>query len=101
MNPEISPCETCSCVDGDAGFYRWQFLGEPVFRDESGEPTGVSSICPRTMVTDDSSHLLSLFGHYKAGHLMNAGGISDQPALYMDAMRVIDGAIAQARKNAG
>lgn len=99
MNPEASPCETCNCVDGDAGFYRWQFLGEPVFRDESGELTCVSRICPRTMVTEDSCHLLSLYGHYKAGHLLRAGGISDQPHLYIESMRIIDGAVAQARKN--
>lgn len=101
MNPEATPCNTCTCVDGDAGYYRWQFLGEKVFRNEDGEPTDVSRICPRTMVTDDSCHLLELYGHYKAGHLWQAGGIADQPHLYIESMRVIDGAIAQSRKNGG
>lgn len=99
MNPETSPCDTCTCVDGDAGFYRWQFLGEPVFLDDDGNPTDVSRTCPRKMVTEDSCYLLSLYSHYKAGHLLKAGGVSEQPYLYMEAMRVIDGAIAQARKN--
>lgn len=101
MNPEASPCEACDCVDGDAGVERWQFLGEAVFTDDKGEPSHVSRICPRWLVTEDSYHLLTLYGHYKAGHLLTAGGIADQPAFYIDTMRIIDGAIAKARKHAG
>ena len=97
MNPEAVPCDTCKCVDGDAGFYQWQFLGEPIFTDDRGEFQTATRICPRRLVTADSDYLLSLYSHYKAGHLLAAGGLSDQPALYLDAMRVIDIAIAKAR----
>jgi hypothetical protein len=45
------------------------------------------------MVTAESVYLFSLFRHYKAGHLLNAGGISDQPELYLNAMQIIEAAL--------
>lgn len=46
--------------------------------------------CLYRMVTDTSRNLLSLYSHYKAGHLLCAGGVGDQPAAYVDAMQIID-----------
>lgn len=49
--------------------------------------------CPRRQVTPQVMAWLSLYSHYAAGHLYQAGGIADQPALFMAAMRLIDGAV--------
>jgi len=100
MHPEAFPCESCNCENGDAGFYRWQIIGEPVFTDETGRPSNATRTCPRRLVTDYSTYLIGFYSHYKAGHLLVAGGISDQPALYLDAMQLIDGAVEQARTHA-
>lgn len=45
------------------------------------------------MVTAESVHFFSLYRHYKAGHLLNAGGISDQPQVYLNAMQIIEAAL--------
>ena len=42
------------------------------------------------MVTAQSVQLLRLYRHYRAGHLLVAGGIGDQPSYYLDAMAEID-----------
>jgi len=42
------------------------------------------------MVTDRSRTMLRLFRHYRNGVLINAGGLLDQPAAYVDAMDQID-----------
>lgn len=82
MDPEWAPCGACGCVDGDAGYERWELKG--IWK---------SRVCPRRVVTDESRRWIALFQHYRAGHLMMAGGVFDQPARYMEAMRVIDGAV--------
>lgn len=91
----------CDCVAGEAPFPRWTISGEPLFvvRDgkAAGEPTNSTRHCPRRLISDDTAYLMELFSHYKAGHLCAAGGLMDQPVLYLDAMRVIDNAIARAR----
>lgn len=51
-----------------------------------------SDICLKPMVTERSANLLRLHGHYKAGHLFQSGGISDQPNLYLEAMAEIEAA---------
>ena len=38
---------------------------------------------------------LKLYGNYKDGHLLNSGGISNQPAPYMEAMRFIKWLVTQ------
>lgn len=43
----------------------------------------------------DSSLWLRLYGNYKDGHLLNAGGISNQPAPYLEAMRLITWLVMQ------
>lgn len=88
MDPEWVPCATCSCVDGDAGMDRWQ-IGEE-FK---------SRICPRRLITQESSDWLRLFALYKAGHLLEAGGVIDQPAVYLHAMTLIGVLVTQAQAN--
>lgn len=38
----------------------------------------------------DIGELAEIYRHYKAGHLWNAGGSSEQPAVYLDAMTIIN-----------
>lgn len=52
-----------------------------------------SRTCFLPMITAQSREWLRLYGHYKAGQLFTAGGIADQPALYLDAMEIIEGAV--------
>lgn len=40
-------------------------------------------------VDRDAVHWLKLYGNYKDGYLLNSGGISSQPAPYLEAMRFI------------
>ena len=39
-----------------------------------------------------------LYGHYQEGHLYRAGGIEDQPNIYLQAMSVMANAFEKARK---
>ena len=45
------------------------------------------------MVTEFSRECLRLYGHYKNGVMIEAGGLYDQPRRYIEAMTVIDGYI--------
>jgi len=42
------------------------------------------------MITGETRTMLKLHSHYKNGILVNAGGILDQPAAYVDAMSFIE-----------
>lgn len=84
MDPKWAPCHDCSCVDGDAGYERWE-IKDTDFK---------SRICPRRLITPESRRMLELFQHYQAGFLAHSGGILDQPAKYVEAMRFISGVIA-------
>lgn len=75
-------------MNGDAGIERWQ-IGEE-FK---------SRICPRRLVTPASHAWLQLYSTYKAGHLLVAGGILDQPAIYIAAMTAIESMVAKAQAN--
>ena len=79
MEPEWAPCGNCACVDGDAGFDRWEIKEQ-----------WKSRICPRRLITPESRHWLILFTHYQAGFLAEMGGILDQSARYVEAMRYIN-----------
>lgn len=83
MEPKWAPCHECSCVDGDAGIERWEI-----------KELWKSRICPRRLTTPESRRWLELFQHYQAGFLADSGGILDQPAKYMEAMRFISGVVA-------
>jgi hypothetical protein len=71
-------------VDGVSPIPRWTLEG--VMAD--------SYICPRKQIEGENvGPWLDLYSHYAAGHLYEAGGVSDQPAIYMQVMRLIQGAV--------
>jgi len=43
----------------------------------------------KPLVTAQSWRLLDLYDHYKSGYLAITGGLLDQPAGYLDAMKLI------------
>ena len=92
--PDWAPCETCDCVDGEAKFPKFGSGGEPIFPDGEGRWVNSTRSCPRRMVTDESWFLLSLFRHYRAGHLYESGGVVAQPARYLSAMSTIEAAFS-------
>jgi hypothetical protein len=74
-------------VGGDAGFLKWEL------------PGWKSRFCPRQLVTAESAEWLRLFHLYKAGHLLVAGGLLDQPAIYVQTMSTIESLLARARSS--
>ena len=90
-NADSFNCETCihhNC-DSDGGRvgskgpgYNGQWEIKGVIR---------SNTCLLPMVTDFSRACLRLYRHYKNGVLLRAGGLYDQPNIYIDAMGVVDG----------
>jgi hypothetical protein len=36
---------------------------------------------------------IALFSHYRSGHLYSSGGIADQPAIYLNVMRLIESVV--------
>lgn len=88
--PDWAPCESCDCVGGESQFPRWAVDSEAVFPDGAGGYSFQTRSCPRRTVTADSLFLVSLYRHYKAGHLYVAGGVADQPVLYLKAMQIIE-----------
>jgi hypothetical protein len=90
VDPEWAPCGSCACpVSGDAGYVKWQLPGLIPWE---------SRICPRKLVTPETRAWLQIYSTYKAGFLLVAGGILDQPAIYINAMTTIDSLVAEARK---
>lgn len=53
--------------------------------------------CPRQGIDPDAWQWIGLYRHYEAGHLYFAGGVADQPAIYLTVMRLIDGAVKESR----
>jgi hypothetical protein len=51
--------------------------------------------CPLEGITDDAHHWMMLYGHYKNGFLLHAGGIGDQPYRYVSAMATLDAEFAK------
>ena len=54
--------------------------------------------CPRRLILDeprDFFEALNLYNLYDKGVLAVAGGVSDQPAIYMDLMRCIGSAVGE------
>ena len=51
--------------------------------------------CPRRQVSLQSHGWLKLYPYYKAGFLLRAGGIGNQPADYVEAMGLIEGEVAR------
>jgi hypothetical protein len=82
------PCGQCDCVDGVSPIPgRWQIDG-----------VGETSECPMRALPTSIWTWFDLFKHYRAGLLWAAGGISDQPAIYLEVMRLIDGAVRKSQK---
>lgn len=48
-----------------------------------------TNVCPRRSLPPEYARWIQLYGHYKAGHLLVAGGLMDQPAKYVTAMHLI------------
>lgn len=55
-----------------------------------GRPFMASTSCFLPKITPASRALLRLHMHYRNGLLAQAGGISDQPALYVEAMELLE-----------
>jgi hypothetical protein len=80
-------CQRCTwgrhCDESKpAPFKQWEFThrGAVVFQ---------SNICPLPMVTSESNALVRAYGHYRKGYLPYAGGMQDQPLLYVRAMEFL------------
>jgi hypothetical protein len=80
LSPRAFNCDKCRCdANHDAGYPKWKIPG-----------VLETSVCPRYVVTARSNAWVSLYGHYKNGHLLVKGGLCDQPNVYLEAMQVID-----------
>lgn len=64
---------------GPAAFPRWQIKG-----------VIESRVCLLPMISAFSSECLDLHRHYKNGQLLFAGGLINQPRIYLQAMSLID-----------
>ncbi len=80
--PATYPCGSCHCdADGrDLDGATWTVPGI----------VEKSPICPRRLITPASSFYLDLYRHYRNGVLPVAGGLLDQPYVYMRAMTIIE-----------
>ena len=79
LSPQAWPCGDCLCDENGYGEARYKIPGVL-------EPTHQ---CLRKMVTPFTWYLLDLHKHYMAGNLAVAGGVTDQPAIYLEAMATI------------
>lgn len=80
MDPQYAPCGQCDCKDGVSGIPgRWEIPG-----------VVATSICPKRQAPADWGFWAGTFQHYRNGHLWRSGGVSDQPALYLAVMNLID-----------
>jgi hypothetical protein len=82
-DPQWAPCATCDCVEGVASRPRWELVGI----------VDATSVCPRRATTEDSRGWIALYAHYKDGHLLRSGGLFSQPAIYLEAMRIVQFAV--------
>ena len=60
-----------------------------------------SRTCLLPKVTQEARLMLDLYRHYKNGYLPVAGGIMDQPAVFMESMSIIDAAVIRAESKKG
>ena len=58
-----------------------------------------SYVCPRQAITPYSWMLLDTYRHYQKGFLPRAGGVDDQPHHLMQAIRLIEGRVAENDKD--
>ena len=55
------------------------------------------TVCPKKAITPESFELLNWYAHYKNNLLPVNGGVLDQSAYYLDAMKHIDDTITRIR----
>lgn len=84
-NADYFNCKKCSRKNCDEA--RAQPLADEIII--AGE-TIKSHVCFRPMISAESYYWLSLHKHYQKGLLFCAGGLADQPAVYADAMELIE-----------
>jgi len=74
------PCGRCRCdADGENGD-SWHIEGV----------VEKTRTCARKLVTPQSDYFITLYHHYRRGHFALAGGVTDQPAPYLEAMQELD-----------
>lgn len=49
----------------------------------------MTNVCPRRSLRAEDTEWIALFAHYREGNLWTAGGISNQPQIYLEAMNLI------------
>lgn len=79
VNPDWAACGRCDCVAGVS----------PIPRKFEIPGVMVTQTCPRRLMIADAEEIARLYGAYKAGHLLIAGGIFDQPAAYIEVMSIV------------
>jgi hypothetical protein len=91
MNHAKFDCNNCPWGRHCDSDYQWPGSVGP-FDYDKWEVKGVGYFrtCLLPMVTRKSSEMIRAHTHYEKGFLPRAGGILDQPALFGEAMRVID-----------
>jgi len=57
-----------------------------------------SNVCLKPMVTDGSMFMISLYKHYQNRILPFAGGILDQPNIYVQCMNIIESLMKNEKK---
>lgn len=85
-------CATCWHRNCDADKSKPGSNGAALFARWKIDGVGELKTCPLPMITPFSSFMSSLSQHYRDGHLVEAGGILDQPNLYLESMRIFGGA---------
>jgi hypothetical protein len=59
----------------------------------------ILTICPRTLINNRSQYLISLFRHYRNGHMLYGGGVVDQPYWYLQSMVIIEGTMSKCQED--
>lgn len=90
-NPQAFDCGSCNCNENhEQPFAKWTVT------DVMGETIN-SRRCLRWEITSETAELWSLYEHYDKGILLVTGGIYDQPAKYLEAMKVMANRLMKVR----
>ena len=63
---------------------------EPIWRFERGWGLGDHATCPKLKMPENWGYLIALHAAWKLGTLHGSGGMTQQPATYVDAMTLIE-----------
>jgi len=96
-NRENFDCNTCKRKHCDETGGTPGSIGPAGFPLYSIHNVIESRVCLLPMITPWSRQMLQLYEHYKAGHLVVSGGVLEQPAVYLAAMRTISAAVESPR----